>query len=572
MAVTYPLPSVNGVTPSSITAGQTLTLTVNGSNFFPGATTYWNTTAARVTQFISSTQLVMTLLPADVASGSNASISVQNPPPTSGMSNSVPFTVNNPSPTIASLSTTTQVAGTRIALTITGTGFVPASIVHLGTQSVTASNVSSDGKQLAANFLSAPVGTLPVSVVNGSPQGGTSNVVDFDSIAAGTGITQTLVSIDPAGTAVDEATGAISGTGRYVATGEYLRDTCIGVATGCTPTTLQYSTAGDTAAGVSDDGRYVTSQFHTSGTIGDLKFWDSCFGVASGCAPSSIAVPIADGDAIPVGGTWLAPNSRYLAYSTGSTITNNPPALSVNLFDTCVGSPLGCTPAPIATGQTTPAGYYSKTQNALGATPDGRYVVYTDANYGIDLYDSCIGTAQGTCSPSNTLRFNVTPPGACEHASVSSTGRYIAFGCRVQEMEIRLQDTCLGVTNGCTANTTTITSTASGASSSAPLISADGRFVAFVTNAAIIKGQTMDNPSVFLYDTCAGVATGCTPTTTPVPICLAADGSIANAPCDLEGISSDGKYVLISSPATNLGAVLPVGVSNGVYVAVNPLK
>jgi len=572
MAVTYPLPVVDGVTPASITAGQTLTLTINGSNFFPGATSYWNTTAARVTQFVSSTQLTMTLLPADVVSGSVASISVQNPPPTAGMSNSVPFTVNNPSPTIGSLSTTTQVAGTKISLTITGTGFVPASIVHLGAQSVTASSVSSNGTQLTANFVSAPVGTLPVSVVNGAPQGGTSNTVDFDSIPAGTGITQALVSIDPGGTAVDEASGAISDTGRYVAFGEFVRDTCVGVANGCTPLTLRYSTNADTASGVDDTGRYVTSQLHTSGTIGDLKFWDTCFGVVSGCTASTITVPIADGDAIPVGGTWLVPDARYLSYSTGSTTPNNPPPLVVNLFDTCVGAPLGCTPAPIPTGQTTPGGYYSVTQNALSATPDGRYLVYTDPNYAIDLYDSCLGTPQGTCSPSNNVQFSVAPPGACEHPSISATGRYIAFGCRVQEMEIRLQDTCLGVTTGCTANTTTITSTVFGASSSAPMISADGRFVAFVTNAAIVKGQTMDNPSVFLYDTCAGVITGCTPTTTPVPICLAADGSMANAPCDLEGMSSDGKYILISTPATNLGATLPVGVSNGVYVAVNPLK
>ena len=571
-AVTYPPPSVSGVNPSSIAAGGPLTITVNGTNFFSGATVYWNTTAARVTQFVSSTQLTATLLPADVASRSVASISVQNPSPTAGMSNAVQFTVNNPAPAITSLGKTTQIAGTTLALTVNGSGFVPASVVHLGAQSVTASSVNGTGTQLVANFGSAPVGTLPVTVVNGAPQGGTSNSVNFDSTAAGTPVSQTLVSVDPTGTAVNELSGAINDTGRFVAFGEYVHDTCIGVASGCTPTTLQYSTGGDTAAGVSDTGRYVTSQFHQSGTIGDLKFWDTCFEVSSACNPSSTAVPIASGDAIPVGGTWLAPNGRYLAYSTGSTTTTNPPNLAVNLFDSCVGGPLGCAPTPISTGQSTSGGYYSTTENALDATPDGRYLVYSDPNSAIDLYDSCLGTGPGTCTQSNTVLFSVASPGACEHPSLSSTARYVVFGCRVQEMEVRLQDTCIGATS-CTANTQTITSTAIGASSSAPVISEDGRFVAFVTNAAIINGQTMDNPSVFVYDTCTGAPVGCTPTTTaPTPICVGPDGSIANAGCDLEGMSADGKYILISTAATNLGATLPSGVTNGIYVAVNPLK
>jgi len=571
-AVTYPPPAVSALKPSSITAGGPLTIAVTGTGFFSGATVYWNTTAARVTQFVSSTQLTATLLPADVASGRVASISVQNPSPTAGMSNAVSFTVNNPVPSISSLGKSSQIAGTTVALTINGSGFVPASVVHLGNQAAAAASVNSMGTQLVANFVSAPVGTLPVMVVNGAPAGGTSNTVNFDSTPAGTPVTQTLISIDPTGAPTNQLSGAMSDTGRYVAFGEYVRDTCLGVASGCTPTTLQYSTGGDTAAGVSDTGRYVTSQFHQSGTIGDLKFWDTCFGVASGCTPSTITVPIATGDAVPIGGTWLAPNARYLAYSTGSTTTTNPPNLAVNLFDSCVGGPLGCTPAPISTGQFTSGGYYSTTENALNATPDGRYLAYSDASNAIDLYDSCLGAAPGTCTQSNTVLFSVASPGACEHPSLSSTARYVVFGCRVQEMEIRLQDTCISATS-CTANTQTITSTAIGASSSAPIISSDGRFVAFVTNGAIINGETMDYPSVFVFDTCTGAPSGCTPTTTaPTPICIGPDGSIANAACNLQGMSSDGKYILISTAATNLGATIPAGVTNAVYVAVNPLK
>lgn len=501
--VTYPLPNVSAVTPSSLTAGGPLTggplkITINGTNFFPGATVYWNTTAARVTDFVSATQLTATLLPADIATGSVASISVQNPAPTAGMSNAVSITVNNPAPAITSVGpTTTQVAGTNIALTIDGSGFLPSSVVTLGTQSVAPGSVNATGTELTVNFASAPVGTLPVTVVNSAPAGGTSNSVDFDSIPAGTAVTQTLVSVDGSGSPVDSASGAMSENGRYVAFGAYVRDTCLGVAPGCTAATLQYSTNADQAVGVSDTGRYVTSQLHSSGTIGDLKFWDTCFEAASGCVPSIVAPPLSAGDAVPVGGTWLAPNARYLSYSTGPTDPTNPAPLSVYLFDTCVGAPPGCTPGPIATGQSTPGGYYSASEDELSATPDGRFLVYTDASSAIDLYDSCAGTAAGTCSSTNNVQFNVAPPGACEHPSISDTGRYIAFACRVQEMEVRLQDTCQGAMS-CTAATATITSTSSGASSSEPIISGDGRFIAFVTAAPIIKGQTIGYPSVFL--------------------------------------------------------------------------
>jgi hypothetical protein len=90
------------------------------------------------------------------------------------------------------------------------------------------------------------------------------------------------------------------------------------------------------------------------------------------------------------------------------------------------------------------------------------------------------------------------------------------------------------------------------------LVSAGGRFAFF---------QMFNAPNglneVYVYDSCKGGPVGCTPQT--IPISENASGALANADALLSGISSDGKYVLFSSQATNL-LTPPSG-----YIALNPL-
>jgi len=135
---------------------------------------------------------------------------------------------------------------------------------------------------------------------------------------------------------------------------------------------------------------------------------------------------------------------------------------------------------------------------------------------------------------------------------------------------VYLQNTCIGASGSCTSVAWQLTTGVTKANSSnRPRFSADGRFVAYVTFNAVISGQTLANPTVFLHDACTGAPSGCAPQT--IPACLASDGAIADAACSLDGISSDGKYILISSPATNLSP-LPGGVANPSYVVTNPLN
>ncbi len=83
-------------------------------------------------------------------------------------------------------------------------------------------------------------------------------------------------------------------------------------------------------------------------------------------------------------------------------------------------------------------------------------------------------------------------------------------------------------------------------SSGGQSISADGRFVAFVSNASnLVAGDTNGGGDVFVLE----VATGAIDR-----VSVSTAGAQANQPCAGQSISGDGRYVVFTSPATNLVA------------------
>jgi Tol biopolymer transport system component len=72
--------------------GLAFALTVHGSNFVPSSTVNWNGNS-RTTTFLSSTQLQAHIMAADLGTPGKAVITVVNPAPGGGTSNSVNFTV-----------------------------------------------------------------------------------------------------------------------------------------------------------------------------------------------------------------------------------------------------------------------------------------------------------------------------------------------------------------------------------------------------------------------------------------------------------------------------------------------
>ena len=178
--VNYPAPKIASLAPSSTTAGRSaFTLTINGSNFLPHSVAKWNG-SPRTTTFVSSTQLKTAIAAADIAKGQNATVSVTNPTPGGGTA-SAAFVVNNPVPAITSIAPNSAAHGRpAFKLTVTGSNFVPGSVVKWNGTNRTTAYVSST--QLTASILASDIvsaGTAQVTVFNSTPGGGTSNAVTF---------------------------------------------------------------------------------------------------------------------------------------------------------------------------------------------------------------------------------------------------------------------------------------------------------------------------------------------------------------------------------------------------------
>jgi Tol biopolymer transport system component len=196
---------------------------------------------------------------------------------------------------------------------------------------------------------------------------------------------------------------------------------------------------------------------------------------------------------------------------------------------------------------------------------DGRYLVFVsdsnnlvpdDTNNATDvfLYDRQTGT---------TERINLGPGGAQAQGGggschcISADGRFVVFGSA--DPNLVSGDTNnigdLFVRDRQTATTTRVNvatggGEANGPSSTfsgfGPVISADGRYVAFMSSATnLVANDTNAVDDVFLHDRQAG---------TTVRVSVAAGGAQANNVSYPSSMSSDGRYVVFISNATNLVA------------------
>ena len=176
-----PVPTLTSLSPTSAIVGSNgVSLTVNGSNFVALSTVRWNG-LTRTTQFVNSGQLMATIPASDLVAAGTASVDVVNPSPGGGTSNSLSFAINNPAPTITSLSPNSATSGgAAFTLTINGTGFLNSSTVWWNgaqrtTQFVSATQVTAS---ISANDI-ASAGTASVVVQNPAPGGGSSPAAQF---------------------------------------------------------------------------------------------------------------------------------------------------------------------------------------------------------------------------------------------------------------------------------------------------------------------------------------------------------------------------------------------------------
>ncbi len=170
-----PRPGITSLIPSSaLSGGSAFTLLAKGIGFVNGSLVRWNG-SNRPTTYISWEQLSASILASDISSSGTASITVYNPLG-GGSSDTVLFNINNPLPVISNLNPSSVMArGAAITLTVSGTGFVPGSVLQWNGSNRKTTFVS--GSQLTAEITAidiASTGTAYVTVFNPSPGGGTS--------------------------------------------------------------------------------------------------------------------------------------------------------------------------------------------------------------------------------------------------------------------------------------------------------------------------------------------------------------------------------------------------------------
>lgn len=178
-------------------------------------------------------------------------------------------------------------------------------------------------------------------------------------------------------------------------------------------------------------------------------------------------------------------------------------------------------------------------------------------------------------SPSAPANANST------HSSVSGGGAFVAFDSTATNLvagatsglsQVYLRTNCFAGLPNCVAQTSLISTGADGSAgaggakgSDKPVISLDGRFVAFESDDTnLVPGVAQPVEQVYLRDTCdsiiLGPLPGCTPSTTLIS--ASPTGAPGNAPSLNPTVSALGFFVAFQSTATNLvSPAAPAGVS-----------
>ena len=543
-----PVPVVTSLSPAKVIAGSAaFELTVNGSAFVTGATVQWNG-APRATTYVGSTMLRAAIAAADVATAGSVQVTVVNPGPGGGTSSPIAFAIDPVTAvlTITGLDPPGVVAGhPAFDLVVTGTGFVQGATVqwngaNRATTFVSATQVRA---AIAAVDVVNPV-SIPVTVTNPAPAGGTSNALIFVVTTPPMPGVPVPITIAPDGSPPNgpSVNGGLSFLGRHAvfaskasnlvpddtngAWDVFVRDTCMDYWTGdlldgCTPKTTRISVAPDGSQADGDSGSTVTS---------------------------------------PAGSLAVSFDGRYVAFVSSATnlVAGDTNGVDdVFLRDTCLDDRFGliggCTPETVRISLRDDGSQSVSAASAPAIGVDGGHVVFVsadpsivtgDANGVADVFlrDVCPAAVSG-CTP-GTRRISVASGGADANGVSGSpvfTGRYVAFtsaatnlvaGDSNSAVDVFMRDTCIGAESACTPSTERISLGSDGAeangASSEPLVGLPmgsasgydyhGRFVVFTSSATnLVVGDTNGVADVFMRDTCRG-RPGCVPSTQRVSL------------------------------------------------------
>jgi hypothetical protein len=324
-----PAPTTSSISPTSATAGGAgFTLTVNGTAFVNGSSVYWNG-VSRASTILSATQITTQITAQDIADGGTPTVQVFVPTPGGGLSSpALTFTVNNPLPSIGSLTPNTlPVGGSNFSLTVTGSGFTPSSQVQWNGSARSTTFASST--QLTATINAsdlATAGTASVAVFNRAPAGGTSGGVGF-TIASNPTPTVTSISPSVLGAGTGNFTLTVTGSGFLPSLNSQVQWNGSNRATTyVSATTL---TAAISAADVSGVGTATVQVFNQppGGGVSNTQV----FTISSGCTylltPSATSFPPTSSTgsvavAAPTGCNWSATTTdSFITITSGASGT-----------------------------------------------------------------------------------------------------------------------------------------------------------------------------------------------------------------------------------------------------------
>ncbi|HTK76199.1 MAG TPA: hypothetical protein VL371_13130, partial [Gemmataceae bacterium] len=208
----------------------------------------------------------------------------------------------------------------------------------------------------------------------------------------------------------------------------------------------------------------------------------------------------------------------------------------------------------------------------VGISADGRYVVFVSAASNLVANDNnnapdvfVRDTQSGTTAlvTVDAAGGSATVPGGSAGSYdpvISDDGRYVAFVSTASNLsgadsgdggapDVFLRD--LQVQPGAANAITLLTAAVSGGTgtAAAPTISNDGRYVAFLSDDQLVSGTAANgNDQVFVYDNSGGAQNGTITLASPDAAGTGAAGAAVMSP----RISGDGRSVAFASDATNL--------------------
>ncbi|MGH9859035.1 MAG: putative Ig domain-containing protein [Candidatus Acidiferrales bacterium] len=534
LIIENPVPAITNLSPTSATpGGPAFTLTVTGSSFVAGSVVQWDG-SNRTTTFVSDTELTAAIPATDIAMAGSANITVLNPAPGGGTSNTLVFNIS------------------------------PVAMPGVLERVTVADDGSSAGTAAADNLLSDISETGDVVVF-------TSDVSNLDG-AARCEVYARRIS---------------TGNTRCVARGMGGTDPNSPLDAGELGSGPTLSASGSWVAFASGSTNLVTGDTRTTTLQPAIFVTGTCVptsGPAVCTAPLEMVSLMPDGS-IPVGGASSNPSisgdGRFVAFNANTDFLGGGGTIS-NTFGNQIFL------RDRQTNQTTlismsPTGGYGRGHSSVPViTPSGRFIVFaseatdlapndTNSQTDVFVHDTCLN-AGSSCTP-GIARVSVDSSGQEQtgggavrvpyNLAISDDGRYVGFASTATNLvpgdtnnlaDIFLHDRSTG-------QTSRVSVAHDGAQSNPAFtslgMSGDARLIAFNSfdDTMVPGGINFNNiRQILVRDTCIGVSSGCTPTT--FLLSQRPDGTVAN---DVNGstnerpvFSGDGHFAIFRSRSTNL--------------------